>query len=926
MAEVESVEGEVGHFSVSVIQHPRYIDVDKCIACGKCAEKCPKKVVDEYNAGLDQRKAAYVKFSQAVPLKYAIDADNCIYLQKGKCRACEKFCPADAVNFEDKEKKLTLDVGAIVLALGSECYDPADFDTFGYQRLPGVLTSLEFERMLSASGPFMGHLKRLTDGESPQKIAWLQCVGSRALHPGAGEHCSAVCCSYAIKEAIIAKEHAHGELDAAVFFIDMRTHGKDVERYYNRAQDLGVRFVKSRISALQPSEDGNCVLLHYTDAAGRLIKEEFDLVVLSVGYRISPAVKAQMEKFGIELRADDFPVMDSFAPVKTSRPGVFLAGTMQAPKDIPFSVIDASACAGMAGGILAESRRELTHVKENPPEINVVGEPPRIGVFVCNCGSNIAGVVDCPGLAQYASTLPGVAHVEENLFSCSQDTQEKMAKVIAEKGLNRVVVAACTPRTHEPLFQETLANAGLNKYLFEMANIRNQCSWVHADDHEAATQKAKDLVRMSVAKAGLLSPLKESELEISRVALVVGGGLAGLSAALNLADQGFETFIVEKESALGGNARFLQRTWQGEDVQENLARLIQEVEQNPRVKVFLNSAVTQVEGFVGNFKTTVETGREQQVLEHGAVIIACGASEFQTTEYMHGQDPRVITSQELERRIMAGDAALEQDGPVVFLQCVGSRIPERPYCSKVCCTHSIMSALRLKELNPEREIYIVHRDIRTYGLREGLYRQAREKGIHFIRYDVAQEFTVENGGDRLDIGLFDWVLQRRLLIKADLLVLASAVVPPAENPLAQMFKITLNQDGFFQEAHAKLKPVDFATDGVFVCGLAHSPQPVEEAVAQGQAAAARAGALLSSIALKVGGSVSVIDQSRCVGCGVCVATCPYQAITLDENGKAVVNAATCKGCGSCVPACRSGAPTLEGFSEAAIMAQLGAMW
>ena len=572
LAEVESVAGEVGDFSVKVIQHPRYIDMDKCIACGKCAEKCPKKVVDEYNGGLAKRKAAYVKFSQAVPLKYAIDADNCIYLQKGKCRACEKFCPADAINFEDKEKNLTLNVGSIVLALGSECYTPADFDTFGYQRLPNVVTSLEFERMLSASGPFMGHLKRLTDGASPQKIAWLQCVGSRAMHAGAGEHCSAVCCSYAIKEAIIAKEHAHGDLDAAVFFIDMRTHGKDVERYYNRAQDMGVRFVKSRISSLQPAEDENQILMRYTDAAGRLIQEEFDLVVLSVGYRISPQVKAQMEKLGIELRADDFPVMDSFAPVKTSVPGLFLAGTMQAPKDIPFSVIDASACAGMAGGILAESRWDLTRTKEIPPEINVLGEAPRIGVFVCNCGSNIAGVVDCPGLAQYAGTLPGVVHVEENLFSCSQDTQEKMAKVIAEKGLNRVVVAACTPRTHEPLFQETLSNAGLNKYLFEMANIRNQCSWVHAEDHDEATRKAKDLVRMSVAKAGLLSPLKESELEISRSALVVGGGLAGLSAALNLADQGFDTFIVEKESALGGNARFLERTWQGEDVQKNLAR------------------------------------------------------------------------------------------------------------------------------------------------------------------------------------------------------------------------------------------------------------------------------------------------------------------------------------------------------------------
>ena len=724
---------------------------------------------------------------------------------------------------------------------------------------------------------------------------------------------------------MLAREHAHGDLDTAIFYIDMRTQGKNVERYYNRAQDLGVRFIKSRVGSLEPEPDGNSLRLRYTLPPGELCEENFDLVVLSVGTGTTPENRKLAASLGLRLDQRGFPEFSAFAPVVTSRPGVFAGGCFRGPKDIPTSVNNASAAAGLAAAMLAPARNTLVEQPVTPELREVRGDSPRIGVFVCHCGSNIAGVVDCPRVASGAENLPGVAHVEEYRFACSQDAQEQMAKVIQEKGLNRVVVAACTPRTHEPLFQQTLESAGLNKYLFEMANIRNQCSWVHGNDPEAATAKAEDLVAMAVAKANLLEPLDESDMPISQAAMVVGAGMAGLAASLSLARQGFQVHLVERSGALGGRARRLGQTGSGEDVRENLEAVIRRVRRHELIQIHLGVTITDVQGFVGNFRTTISTQDGEKVLEHGVAIIACGAGQLRPKGYLYGKNPRVMTSLELDDRLTREDPELRQVQRVVFLQCVGSRIPERPYCSKVCCTQSVRNALRLKEANPLAQIFVVNRDLRTYGLREDIYREARAEGIHFMRYDHEQPFTVEEAPGGLDIGFQDWVLSRRVGIQADLLILAAAIVPENPNPLAQFFKVPQDGDGFFQEAHPKLRPVDFATDGVFVCGLARSPQPLEESVSQAQAAAARAATVLNQPSLKVGGIVSRIDKRKCVGCGVCVDSCPYQAIVLGEDGKAEVNQASCKGCGNCVAACRSGAPDLPGFSEAAIMAQIQAL-
>jgi len=924
LSELISITGEEGDFEVTVIQQPRYVDIDKCIACGLCAEKCPRKVDDEFNEGLEKRKAIHVKYPQAVPLKYAIDAEHCIFFEKGKCKACEKFCPSGAINFEERERKLTLPVGSVILAPGFGCFDPSPYTQYRYAKHPNVVTALEFERILSSSGPFRGELVRPSDKGEPKKIAWLQCVGSRDTHHCDHSYCSSVCCMYAIKEAVIAKEHSRSNLDCAIFFMDMRTYGKDFERYYDRAMEEGIRFIRSRIPTVEEIPGTDDLEVTYADEGGNLIDEQFDLVVLSVGMEVSTRAVEMAQRLEVELDLDSFVKSTSFEPTRTSRPGIFVAGCFHSPKDIPSSVIDASAAAASAGALLSEARFSLSKIKTLPPEIpptEIMGQRPRIGVFVCKCGTNIAGVVDVPQVAEYARGLPFVEHVDENLFSCSQDTQEQITQAIQEQHLNRVVVASCTPQTHEALFQETVRNAGINKYLFEMANIRNQCSWVHAEFPEQATEKAKDLVRMAVEKVALLEPLPELEIEVNQAALVIGGGVAGMAAAQNLASQGYTTYLLEKTNQLGGTALKLFKTWKGEDIPSNTRSLIDTVEADERITVFLNTEITHVEGFVGNFTTTIRMNNtEERELTHGVTIIATGAEELIPDEYGYGKNPRVITSLELDRRFQQEDPTLTDTKTCVFIQCVGSRIPERPYCSKVCCTHSVVSALHLKELNPEMNVVVLHRDMRTYGLREELYRKARERGVVFVRYDLEEKPEVREESGEIHLSIKDPALGAAFEMSPDLLVLAGAMIPQGGEEMAQFFKVPLNQDGFFMEAHVKLRPVDFAVDGVFVCGLAHSPKSIDESIAQAQAAAARAVSLLARKTILTSGTIAVVNPLYCSSCGVCVAICPFKAPAFNEKtGIAEINPVLCKGCGLCVASCRSGAIHLNGFDEGQIM-------
>ena len=928
LSEVKEIKGEAGNFSVEIVKHPRYIDESLCIACGLCAEKCPKKVVDRYNEGLVKRKSAYVEYPQAVPLKYCIDGNTCIYIQKGKCGACKKFCPTGAVDFDQEDSIETLEVGSVVLAPGFTPFDPSGFDNYQYANLPNVITSMEFERILSASGPTMGHITRQSkDKKEPKKIAWFQCVGSRDMNKCDNSYCSSVCCMYAIKEAVVAKEHQGEDLDCAVFYMDMRTHGKEFEKFYENAREKhGVRFIRSRVHSVTPVGDTDDLEIRYVTDDGDLKIEIFDLIVLSVGLQMSPEMVDLAKRLDIDMTPGNFCQTQTFSPVETSREGVFVCGAFQGPKDIPQSVIDSSAAATAAGEILTPARNSRTSAPEIIPEINVVNERPRIGVFVCRCGINIAGIVDVPGTAEYAATLPYVEYATDNMYSCSQDTQETISKIIKEKKLNRVVIAACTPKTHEPLFQETLTNAGLNKYLFEMANIRNQDSWVHKNNPELATKKARDLVRMAVSKVALMQPLKEAELEIDQSAMVVGGGISGMAAARSLARQGYETHIIEKSSQLGGQALNLYRTAKGEDIQQKLSNLVDEIVKNENIHVHLDSEIGHVEGFVGNFETTLSSNGKEENLEHGVAIIATGASPLKPEEYGYGGDARIITALELDRKLIDDDPSIKDLKTAVFIQCVGSREPERMYCSRVCCTHSVDNALALKRKNPDINVFVLYRDLRTYGERELIYKEAREAGVIFIRYTLESkpQVTTENG--KLQVKIIDHVLGRPVEIETDLLTLATAIIPNRDDRLANFFKVPLNDDGFFVERHAKLGPSEFATDGVFLCGLAHYPKPIDEAIAQGQAAASRAVTLLARETIFTSGTIAETAPSMCSQCGVCVSVCPYSAPFFVEDGpwtaRAQINPVLCKGCGLCVASCRSGAIHLKGFDNDQIFSQI----
>ena len=851
-----------------------------------------------------------------------------------ECYQCVAACKAGALTLEthaQQPETMTLETGAVILAPGFEPFDPSGFDSYAYAQHPNVITAMEMERLLSASGPTGGHLVRLGDHQEPKKIAWFQCVGSRDLNRCDNSFCSSVCCMYAVKEAVIAKEHAGDDLDCAIFFMDMRTPGKDFERFYEKAKDQGVRFIRSRVHTIDPVGDSGDLSVRYVTESGALETESFDMIVLSVGLQTSPETIALAQRLGIELTPGHFAKSEPFAPMATNRPGIFVCGAFQGPRDIPQSVVDASAAAAAAGEILASARNSLTVVPEKVPEIDVTNERPRIGVFVCNCGINISGTVDVPAVRDYAATLPYVEYVTDNLYTCSQDTQDTMAGVIKEKRLNRVVVAACTPKTHEALFQETLIAAGLNKYLFEMCNIRNQDSWVHKNNPELATAKARDLVRMAVAKVGLMQPLREAELKVDQSALVIGGGIAGMAAAQTLAAQGYTTHLVEKTDRLGGQAHNLFQTPDGQPVAGKLDQLIAGIDADSRIQVHLNTELAGVEGFVGNFKTAIKNGAGQQEIVHGVAIIATGARPLVPTEYGYGQDPRIITGLDLDKKFKAGDSSLKQINTAVFIQCVGSREPQRPYCSRVCCTHSIDSALQLKARNPEMNIYVLYRDIRTYGEREYLYKEARQKGVIFIRYNLDAKPRVELSGDRLTVAVTDPILGRPMEIETDLLTLATAILPPDNAALAQFFKLPLNDDGFFVEKHAKLGPSEFATDGVFLCGMAHYPKPIDEAVSQGKAAASRAVTLLARETINTNGQVAEVSPPLCSMCGVCVSVCPYSAPSFRAAGerfwpnRAEINPVLCKGCGLCVASCRSGAIRLKGFDNDQIFAQIFAM-
>ncbi len=877
-------------------------------------------------------KCAHIYFAQAIPLVTYIDPESCLFLQDKKCDICVGVCQNDAIDLHQKEEKLEIEVGAIILAPGYEIFDPKLRGDYGYGKFKNVVTSLDFERILCATGPYEGEIRRPSDGKHPKKIAWIQCVGSRQVIPGGNSYCSAVCCTYTQKQVILAKDH-DTEIEATVFHNDIRSFGKDFERYYQRAENLpGTRFIRSYVSIGKEIPESNNVTIRYSTTDDGVKEEEFDLVVLSIGLNPPADFEDLSNKFGIELNSHGFCKTNPVNPMETSRPGIFVSGAFQGPLDIPESVFTASGAGSQCGELLGHRRGKLAREREYPPERDVSGEEPRIGVFVCHCGANIGRVVDVPSTVEYALTLPYVVHAQEQLFSCATNCAKEITDMVKEKGLNRVVVAACSPRTLEPLFRDTLREAGINQYYFEFANIREHCSWVHSKEKEEASEKAKDIIRMAVARACHLKPLQEFDLPVNKTALVVGGGIAGMTCALSIAEQGHEVHLVEKDKDLGGTARRIHYTLEGLDVQAYLRDLIRKVYQHPSVHVYTDATITEATGYVGNFVTKVKSERGITEIKHGAAVIATGAEEYKPTEYLYGKDDRVLTFLELEEQIAKREERVINSQSLVMIQCVGCRQEDRNYCSRVCCSHAIKDALKLKEINPEMDIYILFRDMRTYGFKEDYYREAADREVRFIRYepdDKPQVEAVEEGGKEiLRVTVTDPILGKKIAIDADLLALAAAVIPPAGNrEISQLFKVSLGPDDFFKEAHVKLRPVDFATDGVYLCGMAHYPKHIPEAINQAYGAAGRVLTLLSQDSVTASGAVCEVDENKCIACGACISACKYAAIEFRETRqgkKAVVNPVLCKGDGLCNAKCPTGAIQLKHFTDEELLSQIDA--
>ncbi|CCK81043.1 FAD-dependent oxidoreductase [Desulfobacula toluolica] len=933
LTEIKNVEGNAGDFKITLIKKPRYVDEEKCTGCTSCTEYCPIEVSDPFNQNISKNKAVHMFFAQAIPLTPYID-EKCVYLDGERCTICLGICKNDALDFNQAPETIEVHTGAIVLALGIEPFDPMLKNDYGYGIMQNVVTSLDYERLLCATGPYEGEILRASDKKHPHKIAWIHCVGSRRVTPGDNSYCSAVCCTYTQKQVILTKDHDE-KVECTIFHNDIRSYSKGFERFYQRTEDLpGIRFIRSYVSVGREIPESKNVTLRYATDEDGVKEEEFDMVVLSVGLEPPADYKDLADKFGIELNAHGFCKINPANPIETTRPGIFVSGAFQGPMDIPESVFTASGACSQCGELLSYRKGRLSKERIYPEERDITGEELKIGVFVCHCGANIGRIVNVPSVVEYALTLPNVVYAQEQLFSCATNSAQEITDMIKEKNLNRVIVAACTPRTHEPVFRDTLREGGINQYLYDMVNIREHCSWVHSKEPEEATQKAKDLLRMSVSRTKHLEPLKEFDLPVNKAAIVVGGGLAGMTGSLSLANQGFEVHLLEKDSQLGGMARRLHTTIDGMDVQAYMNDLIHQVYQNPGIHVSHETVIKDVEGYVGNFVTTVETEGRIKTIKHGAAILATGAAEYKPDEYLYGQNDQVLTQLDLEENIFKNDERLTNAESLVMIQCVGCRNQERNYCSRICCTHAIKNALKLKEINPEMQIYILFRDMRTYGFNEDYYREAAQKDIRFIRYTQKDKPVVEavdqSGQPVLRVTVPDPVLGRKIELDADLLVLSAAVIPPADiEDVSKLFKVALSPEGFYQEAHVKLRPVDFAAEGVFLCGAAHYPKHISESINQAYGAAGRAAVLLSQDTVTASGSVCEVDEDKCISCGACITACTYGAIQFHDTPKgkkAEVIPVLCKGDGLCNAKCPVDAIFLKHYTDEEILHQVDALF
>ncbi len=929
MTELDALDGSAGSFNATLKTSPRYIDLDKCTACGECYRKFPECV--RFTPGLDPRAPTCMRYPQATPYAFSVDMAACSNVDE-----LIKVCPTGAILREDNQRVEQLQVGSIVLALGAETFNPQALETYGYGTYPNVVTSLEYERILSASGPTLGELVRPSDGGRPKRIAWIQCVGSRGVQEHFVSYCSSACCMYALKEAIVTRERFDKEIEATVFYMDMRTSGKDYELYLQRAKnEYGIRFVRSRPHSIEPViQDGGLtgeLAISYVPHGGsQVLADRFDMVVLTTGFRVTEDMKALAAKIGVELNRHGYAKTDSLSPLATSKPGIYVCGMFESPKDIPETLVQGSAAACGALGHLSPLRVVSEGDEGFPPERDVAGEEPKIGVFVCDCGMSASGVVDLESLAGDVASIPGVAVAKTLKHACSAESLGQIESEIRDKKLNRVVIGGCSPRTHQTVFQDALRSAGLNKYLVEIANLRDQNVWVHSDHPAEALAKGKELLRMAVAAVRVAQPLKDYTLPVSKDVLVVGGGVAGMTASVKLADMGYQVSLVEKSGDLGGVARQVRKTIQGEDVRAFVDALIQRAEQHDKIQILKNAAVVDHSGVAGMFKTGVQVGADKayREIEHGITILATGAVPNRPAEYLLGSSPAAVTQLDLEAILEDSPDKVKGWKQVVMIQCVGSRVPENPNCSRLCCQAAVKNALRIHALNPDAEIYVLYRDIRTPGFTEDYYREAREEGIVFVPYELADKPRVEANGEKALVTFTDPILTQQMKVSADCLVLSTGLVANRESTddLGIIFHVPRTSDGYFLEDHVKLRPVDLEVPGVFVAGTAHSPKSIPESITQALAAASRAQTYLSMDTINFGAATATVDKDRCAACLICVRACPFDVPFINAEGYSQIDPTKCRGCGVCAAECPAKAIQLMQYEDDQILAKLDGLF
>lgn len=913
MTELVGVTGEVGQFEVTLKRRDRGVEPGACIGCGRCEEVCPVDVPEEFNEGLSNRKAVYQEVPHNLPYSYVVDFEACT-----RCGECVKVCPTEAIDLSREETEEVLEVGAVIMASGCGLYDPSPMESYNYRNWPEVVTSLELERMLSGTGPTGGKLVRPLDGAPVKSVAWVQCVGSRNKRLGQ-DYCSSICCMFALKEAMLTRER-YPDAQVSVFYMDLRAFGKEGYRYQTQAQDLNIELIRGRVSALGRDADGRISIKYLGEDATGIKTEPYDLVVLATGQTSTPELQGLARSAGVELNEHGFAQGLRFSQVACSRPGIYWCGSSTGLKEISETVIQAQAAAMCAAGDAVGSGVEVQEEEIAARALRDVSrEEPRVGLVLCRCYNHQQEDLPWEELKGEVSRFPDMVEVVEEDRLCREEGFEKARATLGERDFNRLIIGACRPYLYDRRLRKLAATLGIADNLAEVVDLRGIGTSPNALEEKKGT--ARSAIAAALFKLRAQEVFAPSPTAVEGDLVVIGGGMAGMEAALSAASQGTKVWLVERSEELGGEVLRRRYTIDGQDPAAFISGLKEKIGDEAAINVLLGAEVTVLGGEVGRFRAAVRQGEKEWTIPCGAVIVATGGREAGTDEYGFGRSEKITRQGDLEVKLGEGLIKAEDLNKVVMIQCVGSREDQRSYCSRICCTSALKNAAKIKEINPEAHIYILYRDMMSYGFLESYYREAREKGIQFITYRPDEKPEVQIEGEEVKVLFREPILDQTVEVEPDLVVLSTGVVPSDQADLADRLGLKVNRDGFFQEVDSKWRPVDLNRPGVFAAGLGVAPCSMSEALMQARAAAMRAVNILSKDVMRPARAVSDVKQSICSVCETCIQVCPYEA-RYKEEGRIRVIASACQGCGICVAACPNGAAWIPVISEKQTMGVL----